>query len=377
MKIRHILIGFLICGGYLAKAQQPEAKMILDPANSSRVIVYLEWPANAAATSIDLINTCELGIFYSEPAGSPTVTNVQGTWSLQTGITQAQITSATSNPDSLAYRPVTIGTGFTNLGSATTAGSTDTLFKLTFPNLLTGRIARMLQATNGVGSGTIDNAITSAGNVPTVTYRPNSSTATDNPDISQSSSTIALPVELIHFTAQAAAHTTADLTWATASEIDNSHFMIERSYDGRSFEAIDRVEGNGNSSEVISYAYTDNNIAKGTQVAYYRLHQFDYNGVSEYSDVRKVTFGMNNLDEQNIAIYPNPFTSDVYIDVRTISKGEATITVTNINGQQLLERSINTTEQIEKVDLSSLTKGMYFVNVSTATETTIVKVIKR
>ena len=153
--------------------------------------------------------------------------------------------------------------------------------------------------------------------------------------------------------------------------------MIERSYDGEHFEEVARVEGNGNSSEVLHYAYTDMSIAKGTQVAYYRLHQFDYNGVSEYTDVRRVTFGMNNQDEQNIAIYPNPFTSDVYIDLRTISGGEATITVTNINGQQLLERSINTTEQVEKVDLSSLTKGMYFVNVSTATETTIVKVIKR
>jgi len=99
--------------------------------------------------------------------------------------------------------------------------------------------------------------------------------------------------------------------------------------------------------------------------------------VSEYTDVRRVTFGMNNQDEQNIAIYPNPFTSDVYIDLRTISGGEATIIVTNINGQQLLERSINTTEQIEKVDLSSLTKGMYFVNVTSDIGTTVVKVIKR
>jgi len=71
---------------------------------------------------------------------------------------------------------------------------------------------------------------------------------------------------LIRFTAQAAAHTTAELTWATASEIDNSHFVIERSYDGEHFEEVARVEGNGNSSEVLHYAYTDTHIAKGTQV---------------------------------------------------------------------------------------------------------------
>jgi hypothetical protein len=83
---------------------------------------------------------------------------------------------------------------------------------------------------------------------------------------------------------------------------------------------------------------------------------------------------MNNLDEQNIAIYPNPFTSDVYIDCSTLSGGQVTIVVSNVAGQQLIERSISNTEQ---VDLSSLPKGMYFVNVTSDTGTTTLKVIKR
>jgi hypothetical protein len=185
-----------------------------------------------------------------------------------------------------------------------------------------------------------------------------------------------LPVELIHFTAQAMAHTTAELNWATATEIDNSHFVIERSYDGLTFEAIDRVEGNGTSNEVLPYAYTDRGIAQGSEVVYYRLHHFDYNGTSEYSDVRTVTFDMNSLDKPSITIYPNPFTSDVYINVSTLSGAEATIRVANLSGQQLLERSLNTTQSIEKVDLSSLPKGIYFVHVTSVTGTTVVKVIK-
>ena len=86
---------------------------------------------------------------------------------------------------------------------------------------------------------------------------------------------------------------------------------------------------------------------------------------------------MNNLDEQNIAVYPNPFTSDVYIDLSTISGGKVTIAVSNVAGQQLLERSISEPQQIEKVDLSSLPKGIYFVKVNSATSTSIVKVIKK
>jgi hypothetical protein len=185
-----------------------------------------------------------------------------------------------------------------------------------------------------------------------------------------------LPVKLIHFTAQAMAYTTAELNWATATEIENSHFVIERSYDGLTFEAIDRVEGNGNSDEVLHYAYTDRGIAQGSEVVHYRLHQFDYNGTSEYSDVRKVSFDINSIAKPSIAIYPNPFTSDVYINLSTLSGAEATIKVTNLSGQQLLERSIDDTQSIEKIDLSSLPKGIYFVHITTATGNTIVKVIK-
>ncbi|MFT4598438.1 MAG: hypothetical protein ACI9WM_000685 [Arenicella sp.] len=186
-----------------------------------------------------------------------------------------------------------------------------------------------------------------------------------------------LPVELIHFTSQAMAHTTAELNWATATEIDNSHFVIERSYDGLTFEAIDRVEGNGNSDAVLHYAYTDTHIAQGSDVVYYRLHQFDYNGTSEYSVVRKVSFEMNNLAKPSIAIYPNPFTSDVYINFSTLSGAEATIKVTNLSGQQLLERSIDNTQSIENVDLSSLKKGVYFINITSDSKSSMIKVIKR
>ncbi|MBO6517586.1 MAG: hypothetical protein JJ975_13650, partial [Bacteroidia bacterium] len=39
-----------------------------------------------------------------------------------------------------------------------------------------------------------------------------------------------LPVELIKFTAQAASNHTGQLDWSTATEVDNSHFVLERSY---------------------------------------------------------------------------------------------------------------------------------------------------
>jgi len=182
----------------------------------------------------------------------------------------------------------------------------------------------------------------------------------------------ALPVELIHFTAQAAAHTTAGLTWATATEIDNSHFVVERSYDARSFAAIDRVEGNGNSNEVLHYNYTDTHIAKGTKLVYYRLHQFDYNGASEYSDVRIVHFDeAKNLE---IAAYPNPFSKEVTLSANT--NEEHSVVVTDINGVTLLNLE-NGDRSSHKLDLKSWASGIYFISVTSKQGTKHLKIVKK
>jgi hypothetical protein len=62
---------------------------------------------------------------------------------------------------------------------------------------------------------------------------------------------VVLPVELLYFESQLAAKHNVILNWATVSEINNSHFEIERSYNGRTFERVGEVNGNGNSQHQI------------------------------------------------------------------------------------------------------------------------------
>ena len=52
-----------------------------------------------------------------------------------------------------------------------------------------------------------------------------------------------LPVEMIRFEAKAAANHTAQLDWVTASELNNSHFILERSYNAIDFEQVALVQG--------------------------------------------------------------------------------------------------------------------------------------
>ena len=182
-----------------------------------------------------------------------------------------------------------------------------------------------------------------------------------------------LPVELIHFDVQPAANHTADLHWVTASEINNSHFEIERSYDGVRWEWVGNVTGNVTTSQLIDYKYTDKRIAKSQNTAYYRLKQVDYDGAFEYSDDRVVRLD-GNAEVFEIAAYPNPFNQEVTIHVN--ANEPYNIEVTDINGVVVL--SVDHTEnRTHRLDVSEYTAGIYIINVTSAEGTNHLKIIKQ
>jgi hypothetical protein len=107
-----------------------------------------------------------------------------------------------------------------------------------------------------------------------------------------------LPVKLLSFDAQLN-NNIVDLTWQTATEINNDYFTLEKSKDGFTWIAFAEQNGAGNSNTLLNYADVDINPYTG--VSYYRLKQTDYNGDYAYSNI----ISINNLDEI-ISVYPNP-----------------------------------------------------------------------
>ncbi|GAA4352150.1 hypothetical protein GCM10023185_11540 [Hymenobacter saemangeumensis] len=111
-----------------------------------------------------------------------------------------------------------------------------------------------------------------------------------------------LPVELLTFTAVKQG-TKVELNWRTATERNSSHFDVERSRDGRSFEHIGSRVAQGNSNSPTDYALTDANYPGETNTLYYRLKQVDLDGTFTYSPVRTVQLGRSLT---TLEVYPNP-----------------------------------------------------------------------
>lgn len=141
----------------------------------------------------------------------------------------------------------------------------------------------------------------------------------------------ALPVELTYFEANSAG-SDVTLEWKTASETNNSHFLIQRRLSSGGFENIGRKAGFGNSYEPHTYTFRDQVQTKGP--VYYRLKQVDYDGSFEYSDIRAVEVnGKQSALELSITnIYPNPFVAQLQMQVRGTDDQEVRLELRSVSG---------------------------------------------
>ncbi len=165
---------------------------------------------------------------------------------------------------------------------------------------------------------------------------------------------VILPVELLDFDAHAISQNEVNVTWSTASEINNDHFMVERSSDMSHWDDIRKVAGAGNSAITLYYEYLDQAPLMGR--SFYRLRQVDYNGTTSHSEAREVLINDVRVIDGLFEVYPNPSFGSVFIRVN--SAGVQMLKVRNAIGQEV--RSLQSSGN-EIVEVSGLAPGVYFL----------------
>jgi hypothetical protein len=163
-----------------------------------------------------------------------------------------------------------------------------------------------------------------------------------------------LPVEMLYFEANAIGEKVF-LDWATASELNNDRFEVERSNDGIDWEYLGSVKGAGTSVVTNTYQFIDAYPVVG--VNYYRLKQVDFDGKFEYSLIRSVnveTVGSNQL----VRWYPNPSKGEVIIvPVRDIKW----VIVTDMAGRSVLVKELSAGAE-QTLSLGEIPAGTYLIS---------------
>jgi hypothetical protein len=168
-----------------------------------------------------------------------------------------------------------------------------------------------------------------------------------------------LPVELTKFTVQSYKNG-ALLSWTTNSEINNSHFEIETSYDGINWENIGIVQGAGNSFEINNYQFIDNKIGSGIQ--YYRLKQLDFDGTEAHSNIRHLSFD-NKTKPTSFIAFQNQ-NNKIEVQAKFNGMGEAFLIDTR--GKIIANTSFISTDKTGlnlEFSTNNLAEGVYFVKI--------------
>jgi subtilisin-like proprotein convertase family protein len=167
--------------------------------------------------------------------------------------------------------------------------------------------------------------------------------------------TTALPVTWLTFTGSKNDNNTVTLQWATANEINNNYYEVERSSDGTIFSSIGKIAAGNSTGTTGQYLYNDVNTAAGYN--YYRLKQVDNDGKVVYSRVVRVVTDKRGL---NYVLFPNPASDK--ITVRIFSNlNNVVIRLNDISGKVLRKKSLGTvtTGSEFSFPVKGLSRGLY------------------
>lgn len=185
-----------------------------------------------------------------------------------------------------------------------------------------------------------------------------------------------LPVSLTAFSASLN-NNKVDLKWTTASEVNVSHFVVEKSTDGSNYTDAGMVFSYGSAFETANYTLSDNIAGTQSKVIYYRLRSVDIDGKSQLSATRIIR--IDNKESNSIAIltYPNPVNNELRITVpANWQNKKAVYELFNANGQIAKRTETANSSQTEVINVTSLAPGFYIVRVSCEGQVAQQKIVK-
>ncbi len=180
-----------------------------------------------------------------------------------------------------------------------------------------------------------------------------------------------LPVTFISFSG-AALNETVILKWQTAKEENNRAFVIERSADGKNFQPLAEVSGNGTTQQVSTYKFTDATPVAGFN--YYRIKQIDFDNTESYYS-KVIVVKLLSASSQTV-LAPNPAaTPNVSVNFAKVPE-TLTVTVVDVKGTTRYSQKYDQPQTENQLSVQNLERGVYVVVIQTNGRTETKRLIK-
>lgn len=171
-----------------------------------------------------------------------------------------------------------------------------------------------------------------------------------------------LPVQWLSFIAKNKGQNVL-LKWATASEINNDYFSIEKSLDANNFEPIGKVSGAGNSTSILNYEFIDvlEFRIPNPELLYYRLKQIDFDGRYKYSSIVSAEL---TAEDYFFAHYNSTANDAILSFYAKMDESQVLINIFDVLGKKVFTYSQNYSKGFHQINipLNSFSTGMCFAN---------------
>jgi len=150
----------------------------------------------------------------------------------------------------------------------------------------------------------------------------------------------------------------AVIEWLTSVEVNNDHFVVEKSYDGNVYFELATVQGAGNSNTANTYSVIDDDVSKTT---YYRLKQVDFNGTTTYFDVVASNCRGNGFEVNQFVLGENQFS----FNIETSEEETVDVRLYDVRGRLVGNQKFDLDFGNNKLELDNLalSRGMYLLSI--------------
>lgn len=171
---------------------------------------------------------------------------------------------------------------------------------------------------------------------------------------------IVLPVILDNFSVSLEQDAKVRISWTTALEQNNDHFLIERSSNGTDFTTIATVNATNNPNGS-AYSFIDETPLFGTN--YYRLVQIDLNGKTEIFETKTIT--IRNVYTDGLEFFPNPAQQQISLRLNDDYAGKLQVRITSTAGHAVKIMSFTKAKGLfqQIIPLGEIPAGNYIMEV--------------
>ena len=183
-----------------------------------------------------------------------------------------------------------------------------------------------------------------------------------------------LPITLLSFEGKMV-NNAAQLTWKTATEQNSMGFDVEKSTDGVTFHKIGYVPAAGNSTDIRTYQFTDQDISHANN--YYRLRLIDLNGKASYSKVLLLKYVTQPVTK--VKLLRNPVQHHLELEFDGLPNGAVGIKLVDLNGRILgawNNPQVMQTRMRVNIAGMHLARGVYVVQVQVNGKTFTERILK-